>query len=177
MFNIKGCKHINPITLYFATSSLTSFKSPLVKINPTFPCSIKTCTFSSHTNTIITANTDKQKRPRKQKKNKKWNDKRNKSETYNKERDEVENGLVSSVLSMNSDTSLHHGILTHENHRITAQTSPDVLKLVRPHVVGYRHQNLRILIEQLAKLVIISDLLVGLGSLRRHWWNNRSMTS
>ena len=39
-------------------------------------------------------------------------------ETYDKERNEVEEGIVSSVISMDPDRPLHHGVFTHENHRV-----------------------------------------------------------
>ena len=40
------------------------------------------------------------------------------SETYDKERNEVEEGIVASVIGMDPDRPLHHGVFTHENHRV-----------------------------------------------------------
>ena len=69
---------------------------------------------------------------------------------------------------MKPDGALHHGVFTHENHRISTQTLANVLQLVGSDIVGGSDQNLGVLVEKLAQLLIVSDLLVGLGGFHRH---------
>lgn len=83
-------------------------------------------------------------------------------ETHNKQRNDVEYGVVAGLLSVDADGSLHHGVLPHQNHGIASQTLPDVLELSRTDVVGERHQNLSVLIDELAEPLIVGDLLVAL---------------
>ena len=54
----------------------------------------------------------------KQTKNEKERERERESETYDKERNEIEEGIVASVISMDPDRPLHHGVFTHENHRV-----------------------------------------------------------
>lgn len=63
---------------------------------------------------------------------------------YHKERDEIEIGLVSGLLGMETNGSLHHGVLPHEDDRIATQTLSNVLQLVRSDVVSCRDQDLTV---------------------------------
>lgn len=88
--------------------------------------------------------------------------------TYHKKGDKVKEGIVAGLLSMHSNGALHHGVLAHEHNRVTTQTPSDILKLVGPDVVGQHDQDLRVLLQKLTKLSIVSDLLLGLGLFHRH---------
>lgn len=63
---------------------------------------------------------------------------------------------------MDPDGTLHHGVLAHEHHGVATQTLANVLELVGSDVVGRHNQDLAVLVQQLAQLPIVRDLLVGL---------------
>lgn len=88
--------------------------------------------------------------------------------TDDETRNEGENSRVAGLLSMDADRALHHGVLAHEDNGITTEALADVLELLRPHIVGADHQYLRVRIQQLADLGVISDLLLRLSHLHRH---------
>lgn len=88
--------------------------------------------------------------------------------TYHEKRNEIEESRVSSLLSMKPNGTLHHGILTHQNNRISTQTLANVLQLVGSNIVSGSDQNLTVLIQKLAQLLVVCDLLVGLGWFHRH---------
>ena len=69
---------------------------------------------------------------------------------------------------MHPNRALHHGVLAHEDNRVTTQTPSDVLELVGSDVVGVDDEDLGVLLEVLAELGIVSDLLLGLGRFHRH---------
>ena len=53
--------------------------------------------------------------------------KKRESETYDKERNEIEEGIVASVLGMDPDRPLHHGFFTHENNWVAMYTLVNTL--------------------------------------------------
>lgn len=66
---------------------------------------------------------------------------------------------------MNLYRPLHHGVLPHKNYGVTAQSLTDILELIRADVIGGDDENLAIVLEQLAELGVVVDLLLGLGEL------------
>lgn len=91
-----------------------------------------------------------------------------KQKPYYEEWKKVQQRLVASVLRMELDATANQSILAHKHNRIAAQPLPDVLHLVRSHVVGRHDQNLGVLIEQTAQLLIVLHLLLRLGKLDCH---------
>lgn len=91
-----------------------------------------------------------------------------KKKNYDEERNEIEVGLVPCLLGMQADRSLHHGVLPHQDDGIAAEALPDVLELIRSDVIGGGDQDLAVLIEKLAKLLVVGDLLLGLRCLHSH---------
>ena len=83
------------------------------------------------------------------------------SETYDKERIEIEEGIVASVLGTDPDRPLQHGVFTHENHRVATQTLANTLQLGGSDVVGRHNKDLVVLVQQLAQLGVVCDLLLG----------------
>lgn len=71
-------------------------------------------------------------------------------EWYHQKRNEVHNGLVASGLGMKLNGALHHGVLSHQNDRVTSETRPYLLKLVGTDIVSVDNQNLGVLAEQSA---------------------------
>lgn len=63
---------------------------------------------------------------------------------------------------MDTDGALHHGVLAHEDDGVTTETLPDVLELVGSDIVCGDDQHLRVVVQELAKLRVVRDLLVGL---------------
>lgn len=81
---------------------------------------------------------------------------------YLEKRDEVQEGIVAGVLGMDPDGPLHHRVLPHEHDRVAPQTPPDVLELVRADVVRGHDQDLAVLVQEVAQLRVVRDLLVRL---------------
>jgi hypothetical protein len=108
-----------------------------VKINPTLP-------YSNNSKLSISQNKNDQL---------KHNKKRNKRNeiiyivVYLKERDKVKESFVSSFFRMDPNRPLHHGILSHEHHRVTSKTPPDILQLGRPNIISCCNQDLAVLIQ------------------------------
>lgn len=63
---------------------------------------------------------------------------------------------------MDPDGALHHGVLAHEHNGVATQTLTNVLELSGSDVVGRHQEDLGVLVQQLAQLAIVRDLLVGL---------------
>lgn len=66
---------------------------------------------------------------------------------------------------MNLYRPLHHGVLPHKNYRVTTETLADILELIRADVIGGDDENLAIVLEQLAELGVVVNLLLSLGEL------------
>lgn len=71
---------------------------------------------------------------------------------------------------MKSSRSLHHGVFPHKNDGISTQTLANILQLIGSNIVRGNDQNLGVLVEKIAQLLIVSDLLFSLGGFDRHWW-------
>lgn len=69
---------------------------------------------------------------------------------------------------MKPNGALHHSVLTQENYQIVTWTLANVLQLVGFSIVGSSDQNLSVFVEKLARLLIVSDLLVGHGGFHHH---------
>lgn len=90
--------------------------------------------------------------------------------TYHKEGDDIQVSRIASLLGVDTDGPLHHGVLAHEHHGVRPQPLPDTLELIGAHIVGGAHEHLRILLQEIAQLVVIVLLLLLLGPLETHFF-------
>lgn len=65
---------------------------------------------------------------------------------YNKQGNEIVEGIVASILSMESNGALHHGVLTHQDNGVATQTLPYILELFGTHIIGGHDQYLGVVI-------------------------------
>lgn len=79
--------------------------------------------------------------------------------------------VVARPLGVRRDAAADEGVLPHEHHRLAAEAPADLRELAGADVVRRRHEHPGVLVEELAQLLVVRVLLVGLGRLLdRHRW-------
>lgn len=69
---------------------------------------------------------------------------------------------------MDLDAASDEGVLPHEDDGVAPEPLANVLELVRADVVRRGDEHLVVLIEELAQLLVVRDLLLRLRELHRH---------
>lgn len=81
-------------------------------------------------------------------------------ETDNKKRNETEKIRIASLLSVDPDRPLHHGVFSHKNNRISTKPTANVLKLGGTDVISSDNENLCVRIQKLTQFLIIDYFLL-----------------
>jgi hypothetical protein len=76
---------------------------------------------------------------------------------------------------MHLDAAPDERVLAHEHDGVTPQPAADVLELLGADIVGDGDEHLGVLIEKLAQLLVVRDLLLRLGPLDGHRYEPRGM--
>jgi hypothetical protein len=133
-------------------------------MSPTFPC-------NNHGNTnhhTETPNSDENQNGTRSGERKK---------THDEELAKLFKLFGAGLLGVHLDAAPDERVLAHEHDGVAPQPAADVLELLGADVVGDSDEHLGVLIEKLAELLVVRDLLLGLGPLDRHRYEPRGMLS
>lgn len=87
---------------------------------------------------------------------------------YDEKGEQVEEVLVAGLLGVEANAAADEGVLAHEDDGVAAEALADVLELVGADIVGGGNEDLPVLFQQRAQLLVVADLLLRLRELHHH---------